>query len=71
MVMFSLALGFFVSELLGSNALGFAVIGGVYTLIFVIYLSLSKTKIDNLIKDKVVQLALSEDDSEEKDNHEE
>lgn len=59
LLMFSISLAFWLAELLDSNALGFAIVGAIYTLVFIIYLLFSKEFIATKVKDKIVQSALS------------
>ena len=54
-LMLSLSLAFWFSELLESYTLGFALVGGLYLLIFIIYLLVFKDKISIQVKDKIVQ----------------
>jgi len=63
--MFSFALAFWIGQILDNIALGFAAIAGFYTLIFIIYIFISKEKLELKIKDQIVKAALS---VEEKDN---
>lgn len=57
--MFSFALAFWFGQLLNNPALGFAIIGLFYTLLFIIYIFISKDKIELKIKDQIVKSALS------------
>lgn len=61
LLMFSISLGFWLAQLLDNDALGFAIVGGVYTLIFVIYLVFSKELISKKVKDEIVKSALEAD----------
>jgi hypothetical protein len=63
--MFNFALAFWLGQVLGSIALGFLLVGIFYTAIFVIYLYVSKDKVELKIKDQIVKSALS---SEKKNN---
>jgi putative superfamily III holin-X len=64
LLMFSLSLAFWLSELFNSNTIGFAIIGGIYVLIFIVYLLFSKSVVDSKVKDGIVKAALtSEEDS--------
>ncbi len=66
LLMFSLALGFWLSDLLESKAYGFAIVGGIYTFFFIIYFLFGESSVDRLVKDKMVKLALDvEEDNEE------
>lgn len=64
--MFSFAAAFWMGELLENSALGFVVVGGFYTLLFVIYLFVSKDRIELKIKDQIVKSALSSEGKETK-----
>jgi len=61
LLMFSVSLGFWLAQLLDNDALGFAIVGGIYTLIFIIYLAFSKKAISRIVKDEIVQSALEAD----------
>ncbi|MCK5815032.1 MAG: phage holin family protein [Flavobacteriaceae bacterium] len=58
--MFSFSFAFWAGEALGSEALGFAIVGGFYTLLFAVYLFFSKDKLELKIKDQIVKSALSD-----------
>ena len=60
--MFSFAFAFWVGQLLNNLALGFAVIGALYTLIFIIYVFVSKDNIELKIKDQIVKAAMNPGD---------
>lgn len=60
-LMLSFALSFWIGSYFDSNAAGFAIVGGGYVLIFIIYIVFSKDAIDNKIKDKVVSIAFHSD----------
>lgn len=66
--MFSFAAAFWVGSILENTALGFAVVGGFYFFIFIIYLFVSKDKIELKIKDKIVKSALSSEGKENNSN---
>jgi hypothetical protein len=57
--MFNFALAFWLGTLLQSIALGFLSVGLVYTLIFIIYIFISKDKVELKIKDQIVKSAMS------------
>jgi hypothetical protein len=61
LLMFSISLGFWLAQLLDNDALGFAIVGGIYTLIFIIYLAFSKEVISRKVKDEIVKSALEAD----------
>ncbi len=68
LLMFSVSLGFWLAQLLDNDALGFAIVGGIYTLIFIIYLVFSKEAISRIVKDEIVQSALEADRELKKDD---
>lgn len=57
--MFSFALAYWVGQLVDNTALGFAAIGLFYTLLFIIYIFISKDKMELKIKDQIVKSALA------------
>ena len=59
--MFSFAFAYWIGQILNNIALGFAAIGGFYTFIFIIYIFISKDKLELKIKDQIVKSALSAD----------
>ena len=61
--MFSFAAAYWVGELLNNIALGFAAIGAFYTLIFIIYIFISKNKVELKIKDQIVKAALAAEEN--------
>jgi len=62
--MFSFALAFWLGQLLDNTALGFAIVGLFCTLIFIIYIFISKDKVELKIKDQIVKAALSTEKKE-------
>lgn len=64
--MFSFAAAYWAGQLLDNIALGFASIGAFYTLLFIIYIFISKDKVELKIKDQIVKAALSADEKENK-----
>jgi len=58
-LMFSLTLAFWFSELLNSYPIGFAIVGGIYVLILLVFLFVSKNKIDTKVKDTIIKAALA------------
>ena len=60
-LMLSFALAYWAGSFFDSPAAGFAIVGGVYLLIFIIYIVFSKETIDLKIKDKVVSIAFQTD----------
>lgn len=70
--MFSVALAFWLSEIFESHAIGFVIVGGIYTIAIIFYMVFAKQRIDTKVKDKVVRTALAAGDelSEMDDNTE-
>ncbi len=62
--MFSFALAFWIGQLLDNTALGFAIVGLFCTLIFIIFIFISKDKIELKIKNQIVKTALSSERKE-------
>ena len=60
--MFSFAAAYWVGQLLNNIAIGFAAVGAFYTLLFIIYIFISKNKVELKIKDQIVKAALSNED---------
>lgn len=67
LLMLTFSLAFWLSETLNSNTFGFAIVGGIYCVFFIIYLLYSKKLLERKVKDGIVSSAL---DSEEKINQE-
>ena len=65
MLMFNFAFAFWIGKLLGDIALGFVAVGGFYTIILMIYMFISKDKVELKIKDQIVKSAML---TEKKDN---
>jgi len=66
LLMFSLALAFWLATVFESEAIGFSIVGGIYTLFFIVYLVFIKDYIDIKVKDEIVIAALTgEKESEE------
>ncbi|MEN8186767.1 MAG: phage holin family protein [Bacteroidota bacterium] len=58
-LIFSFALAYWFGQKYESDGIGFAIVGGIYVLIFIIYLAFAKKAIDTKVKDKIVKTALS------------
>ena len=67
LLMLNFSLAFWLGDILENNAIGFAIMGGFYVVLFIIYLGVSGKKIENKIKDIVVKAALSNEDDIEND----
>jgi hypothetical protein len=57
LTMFSFSIAYLFGQYFDNTALGFAAVGGIYLLVFIIYMSFVKDKIDKKVKDKIVQAA--------------
>jgi len=62
LLMFSIALAFWLTGIFNSEVIGFAIVGGFYTLIFIIYILFSKNIIDTKVKDAIVEAALADEE---------
>ena len=60
--MFSFASAFWIGQVLNNFALGFAAVGVFYSLLFIIYIFISKDNIEMKIKDQIVKAAMNADD---------
>jgi len=61
MLMFNFAFAFWIGKLLEDIALGFMAVGVLYTVILMIYMFISKDKLELKIKDQIVKSAMSTD----------
>ena len=61
-LMFSLALVYWLAGIFESEVIGFAIVGGIYTLLFAIYLRFGKKRIDPKVKDAIVTAALADEE---------
>jgi len=59
MLMFSIALSYFIGNHYDNIALGFAIVGAIYLLLLLIYFIFFKKGIDSKVKDKIVQAAFA------------
>ena len=59
--MFNFAFAFWIGKLLSDIALGFVAVGFFYIIIFMIYVFISKDKVELKIKDQIVKSAMSTD----------
>lgn len=62
LLMFSLSLAFWLTGIFESEVIGFAIVGGIYAVIFIIYLRFSKKTIDAKVKDAIVEAALADEE---------
>ena len=60
--MFSFSLAFWLADLMNSNSIGFAIVGGIYVVIFIIYILFSKNALDNKVKDTIVKAAYAKEE---------
>lgn len=59
LLMFSFSLSFWLSSLLDSYAMGFAAVGGIFILVFIIYKVFIKNSVDTKIKNEIVKAAFA------------
>lgn len=62
LLMFSISLAFWLSTFFESEVIGFAIMGLLYLVFFVVYTTFAKDKIELKVKDKIVESALSDED---------
>jgi len=62
LLMFSISLAFWFSTFFESEIIGFALVGGLYLIFFVVYAAFAKKGVEAKIKDEIVASALSEVD---------
>lgn len=55
----SIAAALWAGRYFNNSALGFAIVGGIYVLIFIVYIAFLKNIIGTKVKDKIVRAALS------------
>ena len=60
LLMFSISLAFWLSTFFESEIIGFALVGALYLLFFVVYAAFAKKGVEARIKDEIVASALSE-----------
>ena len=62
LLMFSISLAFWLSTFFESEIIGFAIMGLLYLVLFVVYTVFAKDKMELKVKDKIVESALSDED---------
>ena len=62
LLMFSISLAFWLSTFFESEIIGFAIMGLLYLILFVVYTVFAKDKMELKVKDKIVESALSDED---------
>jgi len=62
LLMFSLSLAFWLTGIFESEVIGFAIVGGIYVLLFIIYILFSKNRIDTKVKDAIIIAALADEE---------
>lgn len=67
LLMFSFSIAFWLSEILKSNAIGFAIVGGIYLVIAAIYLIFSRHLVEVKVKDIIVRTAFSTENEFDQD----
>jgi preprotein translocase subunit Sss1 len=61
---FSISLGFYLGELLQSNAIGFLIVGGIYFIIFLIVILFRKKLFEKYITDKVIEQLFEKEEND-------
>ena len=61
-ILFNFAAAYGIGQYFNNVAAGFAIIGGIYLLIFIIYMRFAKDKIGTFVKDYVVKIAMGAQD---------
>jgi membrane protein implicated in regulation of membrane protease activity len=64
LLMFSIALAFWFATFFESEIIGFALVGLMYLILFVVYALVAKDKVELKIKDKIVETALADVEDE-------
>lgn len=62
LLMFSIALAFWLATFFESEIIGFALVGIIYFVLLLIYTSFAKDKVELKIKDRIVEMALKDED---------
>ena len=62
LLMLSISLAFWLATFFESEVIGFALVGLIYLILLVVYITFAKDKIELKIKDKIVEAALADDD---------
>ncbi len=57
--MLSFSMAYLIGQYYHNTALGFAAVGGIYIVVFIVYILFIKHKIDEKVKDKIVQAAFA------------
>ena len=68
LLMFNFAIALWIGEALNHLYLGFVAVGFFYVLVFIIYLFISKDKVELKIKDQIVKSAMASDKLSDKYN---
>ncbi len=58
LLMVSVALAYGIGQYFNSIAIGFAIVGGVYLLFFILYIAFARGKVEKIVKDHVVKIAI-------------
>ena len=56
--MFSFSIAYFIGHYFDNTAIGFAAVGGIAIVVFLIYITFIKKNIENKVKDAIVKAAL-------------
>ena len=62
LLMLSISLAFWLATFFESEVIGFALVGLIYLILLVVYITFAKDKIELKIKDMIVEEALADDD---------
>ena len=57
-MMFSFSIAYFIGHYFDNTAIGFAAVGGIAIVVFLIYITFIKKNIENKVKDAIVKAAL-------------
>ncbi len=71
LLMFSISLAFWLSTFFESEIVGFALVGGLYLVFLLLYMTLARNGVETRIKDKIIETALSEYDDLNEDGNDE
>ena len=71
LVMFSVAMAFWLSTFFESEIIGVALVGLLYVVFFIFYMTLAKKGVETKIKDRIVESALAEYDELNEDSEDE
>ena len=61
-ILFNISAAYFIGQYYSNIAVGFAIIGGVYLFIFILYYLFFKDKVGEIVKDHVVKIVMGAQD---------